>query len=998
MAAELIDNIADRGKIQGDVDYIAAKIREIEALIANSKTAGVNIMNATTFKEFNAAQAQATAGQEKLAAATANLSKAQAAQTQATKVQTQALNSQAGSLQQNIELRRRYKNTIESLLKDQKEDAALLRNGTITRAEYNKRLTESQIRIEQYKQGVNDLNKTIKTEINASKEAGNAYKQLSVEYNRAALAAKNYNLTLGANDPLTIQATAKAKQLGDQLKKLDATVGQNQRNVGNYTSSITSAFGKTFSFLKTAANIIPGLGIGGLIGGIAAVVYDLGKNLFTTTARFDRLKESVKALAQVSSETNRLAIENSAGDAAKLEFYRQVITDVTKTQKERTQALNAYNQVADEANQLDIKSINNIGLVNDKITTQIYLLNQRALSRAAESILADRAEKLLLAREAAKLKAEKDINSEMENGNAILVNGAKLTDYAVQLSIQNDIAKRVASDAAVKQAEVEFEASKKNLFGLIDLGKFEAEEDKKKKEKKVKNNKDELKSEIDLFKFRQQLLIDEQKDLVAFGSGTARAIARNKQAELEKELIAGVAAFELKEKDITAEQKLLISEKSLEDQRNVDTKRLLDVERFAIEERKTLLDYAAETQEALNAQQKANDEKAKSELLKSRITSRENEFRAEMRNIQDTTDARSVALLEQYEKGKINKKKYEDEIRKIENDSLEKSIQSQIQYYTDLAFTANVSKDDQTKYILQVEELQKNLDSIRLKRRKENADKEVEIDKEKNEALKKLAGEVANLTFDLFTAGIEQRKNAIQEEIDLLEERKQRDIEIATQSITNAQDRAAAIATIEARAAAQRQQLELRQRQLDQQKAKFDRARSIAQIIANTAQGVTAALATIPPNPVLAAIVGAIGAAQIARVLATPIPKYAHGTDNHPGGYAIMGDAGKREPFVTPDGQVGISASKPTMYDLPAGTIVYPDMNAYSKHIHTAVPEFNASTSINMLPVVSAVKGMGMKVERAIKRIPQPVLKTSGTWERHMRRGNNFTNYINKNL
>lgn len=52
------------------------------------------------------------------------------------------------------------------------------------------------------------------------------------------------------------------------------------------------------------------------------------------------------------------------------------------------------------------------------------------------------------------------------------------------------------------------------------------------------------------------------------------------------------------------------------------------------------------------------------------------------------------------------------------------------------------------------------------------------------------------------------------------------------------------------------------------------------------------------------------------------VPKYAKGTDGHPGGLAILGDGGGRELFRTPDGMTALSPAKDTMYNLPEGTTV----------------------------------------------------------------------------
>lgn len=69
---------------------------------------------------------------------------------------------------------------------------------------------------------------------------------------------------------------------------------------------------------------------------------------------------------------------------------------------------------------------------------------------------------------------------------------------------------------------------------------------------------------------------------------------------------------------------------------------------------------------------------------------------------------------------------------------------------------------------------------------------------------------------------------------------------------------------------------------------------SIAQAGIATALAITEALPNIP----LSIVIGALGAIQVATILATPIPSYAEGTkgnDRHPGGKALVGDAGKHE-------------------------------------------------------------------------------------------------------
>lgn len=126
----------------------------------------------------------------------------------------------------------------------------------------------------------------------------------------------------------------------------------------------------------------------------------------------------------------------------------------------------------------------------------------------------------------------------------------------------------------------------------------------------------------------------------------------------------------------------------------------------------------------------------------------------------------------------------------------------------------------------------------------------------------------------------------------------------------------------EDKTAAKNAELEKKKAALQEKQAKWDKANSIVQAGIATALAVTKAL----PNLVLAALVGAMGAAQVALIAAQPIPKYAKGTKDHPGGLAIVGDGGKKEGIVTNNG-LFITPDKPTLVDLPAHAQVIPDLS-----------------------------------------------------------------------
>ena len=85
---------------------------------------------------------------------------------------------------------------------------------------------------------------------------------------------------------------------------------------------------------------------------------------------------------------------------------------------------------------------------------------------------------------------------------------------------------------------------------------------------------------------------------------------------------------------------------------------------------------------------------------------------------------------------------------------------------------------------------------------------------------------------------------------------------------------------------------------------------------------------------------------------------YATGTNFHKGGLAILGDGGRKEPFLTPDGRFGVSPAVDTMYNLPRGSKVWSSIqkfksqasnNDYLKSFMGQLPRFATGTSNSFL-------------------------------------------------
>lgn len=160
------------------------------------------------------------------------------------------------------------------------------------------------------------------------------------------------------------------------------------------------------------------------------------------------------------------------------------------------------------------------------------------------------------------------------------------------------------------------------------------------------------------------------------------------------------------------------------------------------------------------------------------------------------------------------------------------------------------------------------------------------------------------------------------------EEEKERIEDLVNSGVISTEEGEARKRAAEQRTADKNKELEKQKAEIQQKQAKWNKANSIIQATIATYRAVTEAL----PNFVIAAIVAAMGAAQVAMIAAQPIPKYAKGTKDksHPGGLAIVGDGGKREVILTDSGAY-ITPSVPTLVDMPKHAEVIPDIVDYKK-------------------------------------------------------------------
>ena len=238
---------------------------------------------------------------------------------------------------------------------------------------------------------------------------------------------------------------------------------------------------------------------------------------------------------------------------------------------------------------------------------------------------------------------------------------------------------------------------------------------------------------------------------------------------------------------------------------------------------------------------------------------------------------------------------------------------------------------------------------------------------------------ITSLITDAFDSRIEQIEEEQEKNEEAGEEELERIEDLAESGAISTEEAEARKRAAEDRTAQRDKELEKQKAELKQKQARWDKANSIIQATIATALAVTKAL----PNFVLAASVGALGAAQIAMIAAQPIPKYAKGTDNHPGGLAIVGDGGRQEVIETDNGAY-ITPSVPTLVDIPKRAKVIPNLVDYrTMALHSdALMLDRQRRSNDGEPVIVNVNNDYRRLERNTEATNEGIAKLNRTFRK----------------
>jgi hypothetical protein len=920
-----------------------------------------------------------------------------------------------GSREENIRRVAQERTILAQLSKEKSQLNKMEKSGAIsTKDAVQKRqdLVRSELL---HRESLRELLNILTNETKMINSANDSYQEQSLQLERLRKAYRMLS-TEAANSKLGVELQKNIAALDTQVKSVDKSLGQHQRNVGNYVSTwdgmgsainqLTREFPAFSVSLQTGflaiSNNIPILvdqisrirkenaalreeGLKGVpvwkqiaksalswntllsVGITLLTVY--GKDIFEWGKNLLSSSSSAKAASEAQRDLN-----SSTGDYAKAlknstSSYGENLVTLRNLQAEWNNLgdnLNKQKQFiidnASEFKKLDV-SVTDVNdaenLLVDNTEAFINAMSLRAQAAAAQKLAQEKYTEAL----------QKEIEAENRRKNPTFWDRFDLTkvlDPTAQsllfLTDRFEVFYNTSDEALAKAGKaadsIEKEGKEAEKAGNIYLNamlKLREEENKilgnsdiqlYSNEEKLKRQQEQIEREA---KRREKLEMEAERNIQEARLNVMDEGYKKDRLLLEQSFQKRIDDVKTKGVRVNEQIEAIEAERSkklAEFDRKISEQRANDEaqNRLAIAEKGSMDELNARLVILQLQRDKELKEADKTEQDKSLIVDKYNKQRQDLyrdyyKNLMSTQQSQNEIFLsqrqieineelnilaKQYEQGIIKKKEYEKQKSDLEHQYAMESLNSQLQILESnlYLFSGNERL-----------EKEKEIARLRVQLSKETSDKIIEDAKREEEERKKVEQAKKRLIQESISAIISIGNSLFQRQIDNVDaeiEANQDEYDakvetidaLAEKDIITTEEAEARKRAAEEETSRKNKELEKKKAELQTKQAKFQKAMDIAQTIAATSLAVTKAL----PNFVLAALVAATGAVQLATIIAQPIPKYAHGTDNHPGGLAIVGDGGRSEAVLVGD-KAYITPDKPTLLSLPAGAEVVPDLN-----------------------------------------------------------------------
>lgn len=719
--------------------------------------------------------------------------------------------------------------------------------------------------------------------------------------------------------------------------------------------------------------------------------------------------ENAKIEQEALNEVNKKSISGYAEEVSQIQFFVKELGDENIT---RTDKKNLIDEMQHKYPEI-LGNIKNEGELTENLADAINLKLIPALRAQAKAVAA---------RELAGEKFKKIL--ELQNDPSELSSvwdkaGAVIKNFGSAASGAMDAYKDAQKDAQkeTKKLNKEIDA----LFGIA----LDAEEEVKKlggniadpmKETYLDITK-QIEARAKLIELIKQQQIENNKAFTEGGTENSRISALRKSYEIEKQIIEDRKRTSLLVSDLESKKALHDLNEQLKNTKLIET------------EKKALRDQAAVNERALQDQRKAIIVQADLELFRIQATHDTELLRIRKDTLDQFTEDVRISteeieeitrrhirrvddmISEQYAKRKAFLSEDRDiQLKKLEEkyasggfkpfiDNHGKLISAEEQYQKE----RQRLEDEADVYILKAQEdmikqqiaikkaagqdttvLEAQIKNIELDIERKTDKAKIDSNKKTLEAKKKLQEEekhLAEQTYDTIAsfigAGAERNLNAIQDQIDASTKLKDQELSRLNTLNLSDQDRAARVAQINAAAQIKQDQLDQKRRQEQARQAKFDRDAQALKIFGETLYQASKA-GWITPEAI---IIEAIGALEIAALLAKPIPKYEKGTGHAEKGLMIWGEKG-RELMITPSGKTSMSPDKATIGYVPeSGSKIIPHdevskamLSLMMQNTVTTIPQRKDEAATEIKGLKRVIQWQHEELIRAYGKIKYPTI------------------------
>lgn len=918
-----------------EVSRVSEALKALKAAVDNTKITKSDVQSAKNAAALEAANTKVATAiakraqeEEKLAIL---IAKRAAAEANAARATGQSVNN----ISEIDRLTRLYEEGLKRL------------NGTLT--------TEAE-KLAQVKVANAEVNKQLKQQAREMLGLSGAYDKLQAEYQQAKIAAQNLGAQMGVTSKEYLEASAAAMTYNNQLKAIDAGIGNFQRNVGNYASgfvNVNQVLREVPNFaisattgIQALSNNLPmmvdeiknfvrqGNGFKDVMAMIGKSIFSLGGAAVLVTTILTALPGILRDMgkeAKQAEEEMRTFFEGVTKEQTSLKILFEVAKDVNQELQVRNQAVK---DLRDQYGNY-LKNLSDEEILAGKTAGAYTALAEAILKSAKAKAASDQitklqAENLMDEEKSIKLaaKAEKDAaDARLEIARR---QGMSLTQRERLAPVSSPT--MIFDAAGLEASKIAKSISDRNaqmarLMQTVMQNQVAPFKTDDTKTKKAKVDEPEYFNEVNRLRVldleRQNVYLKEIRDNeendYTLRLQAAGKFAQNEQAILDVQVLDEKAknAFNLKNKKDAKNE-----EASIEAQ-------------YRLDQAKAEVEYRQLLQTMFEKQMKARAEAAKKaeeddrDAKEKAIAAAEEELQTIVLKNQELENLAMMDAAQRFTDGRIKTyEDYEKEKTKIALKYLKERISAEITATEALLDISGLEKDVRAKYATQLAALKKQLAEAGIKLEAKGVKDAEADDRKRFQNLEKFLreldqgvrfitqsiNEIASIGFANTQARLEEERTAIEKNAAL-------ELERINSSTLSERQKADQITILEANKQAQLEANDRKRRKLDQEKARFDRLNSITNIISGTALAVVKAL----PNVVLAALVGALGAAQLAAAIAAPIPKYKHGTGFHKGGLAVVGDGGKSERVILPSGEQFDTPSTSTLVNLPRGAKVLPD-------------------------------------------------------------------------